>query len=631
MKVCFGSYIQKEGVDPMLFGAAFAKKLANGIRILTNEEVEVTHFVRRDDMTEALSGGGYDLIVTDCKLKPDGESDGSDSVGLGTIKKWLANGYARRVILIFGEDMHPVLKTENGKENWLVSGKKVVELWKKDYFDGIFLADMTAEKVVELYVNGRDRESAKAYYGITDGMLERKPPKPATEEQKEGVSSYYKEEAGETAISEEEPVVEKQQPGLDSQPDVVGKEFPIETENREGSESAVGTPEEGVSECAAVEKDNPNEGTLRDEALQMEISETDTPDGEIPGKGVLEDEALETDARNKEVLKTDAPAAGMEHPVSEAGGIESVEQMDELFETYFDKASHYTDEPFKESDVSKKEALPEQEEETKPLDGADMSFISGLSSMVDELFQEDVEYTQQNLFSKNVKGFDFSEDFLGREPSKPEGEAGGFQWQEDDGVSGSEIRSGIRYMERKEEEDSSLFTNEEEKLLEHYSPLFDSAFGRTEHIDEFNEKHRTMSDAEKWRAVYGSQGSAENNVIQIVAPKVRKQFSEPVEGFVDKITSSTTMMVETVGALYEAELCEYAITGVVDTGVTGRIVDGKYVSGAVVIDGFGVRWMSPTTLMIEVTNRNLISCKDTILKKPCSLVFSKISDNGKEE
>lgn len=574
MKVCFGSYIRKEGVDPMLFGAAFAKKLANGIRILINEEVEVTHFIRRDEMTEALSKGGYDLIVTDCKLKPDGENDGSDSVGLGTVKKWLANGYAKRVILIFGEDMHPVLGAEDGKENWLVSGKKVVELWKKDYFDGIFLADMTAEKVVDLYINGRDRESAKAYYGITDGMLERKPLKPAVEVQKEGVSSYYNSESGKAVISEEEPVLEKEQPEPVSQSDGEGKEVPVETENREVSESAVDAPDE-------------------------------------------------------EVLKTDALAAGMEQPVSEPGGIESVEQMDELFETYFDKTSHCTDEPLEESDALEEELPSQKEEETKSLDDADLSFISGLSSMVDELFQEDVEYNQQSLFSRNAKGFDFSEDFMGNE--EPEKEIGGFQWQMDGDVTDSEIRSGISYVERKEEEDSSLFTKEEEKLLEHYSPLFDATFGRTEHIDEFNEKHGTMSDAEKWRAVYGNQGSTERNVIQIVAPKVRKQFSEPVEGFVDKITSSTTMMVETVGALYEADLCEYAITGVVDTGVTGRIVDGKYVSGAVVIDGFGVRWMSPTTLMIEVTNRNLISCKDTILKKPCSLVFSKISDNGKEE
>lgn len=172
MKICYGSYNRQVPVDKReAFAKMFAAKLSRGIAEMTGEETDVVCCAEREEITHQIRDG-CDVIITECQLRlPPGGKPGEDNVGYGTVKEWTAMPGVHRVILLVQPGDKPQLGEKDGKETF-IAGRKLVELFRRGYYDGLFYNDLTVDQIVRLSSAGRTENEAKAYYGITDRMLE---------------------------------------------------------------------------------------------------------------------------------------------------------------------------------------------------------------------------------------------------------------------------------------------------------------------------------------------------------------------------------------------------------------------------------------------------------------------------
>jgi len=596
MKICFGDYLPNIE-NPDFFVNAISKKAASEIQRLSGEDVDFRVFSVRDEMTAALAEGGYDLIVTKCKLKMSDAGEGSDSVGLGTVKKWLTNGYAKRVILIFDKDMQPKLGDVDGKTNWLISGRKTVEFWKKEYYDGLYVTDYQPDKVLELFRNGRSAEEAKAYYGITDEMISTRPEKKVVENIEEVKVESFTEEVKTESVSEPVNVIDE----------VIIEETKKETEgvssyyNSEpdfDTETVIDIP---VMEEQLTEEDNDFDGIFKESASDnTERSSSDSNDVFTDAYGLvaellgndLKDMVDDVSSYNKEETKytekveaeiVDTPP---KFTTIEGGGRDSVEFMGR----YARRETLLTfDEMFEIDEAQFKNRTP-----------AGNGFV----------FDTDIDLLDENaeVFGVSDKVLETLNATKDHFPTRQE-----------------EFREYVQKSNEQMEAEEFEMGEEVEAVQKQYGPMFDMYIdeNKREQIKQFREE---VMDARESGAKFRPESNEGLNVINITAPAARKQFTEPIDGMVDKLVGRTTLMIETTGSLLELELTEYAVHGIIDTGVAGRIENGKRKSGVIKIEGFGLSWLSATNLLIEITNINLMDNKEMILKKPCSLMFTKIEE-----
>lgn len=172
MKICYGSYnrqVQPEKREAL--ARVMGQKLAQGLKDKLGAAPEVICCSTREDVAKAAASG-CDLILTESQLKlPNGGKPGDDNVGYGTIKEWTSMHGVKRVVLLMQAGDRPSVADKDGKPS-IVTGRKLVELFRRGYYDALFYNDLQMDKIAALLSAGRTEEEAKAYYGITDQMLE---------------------------------------------------------------------------------------------------------------------------------------------------------------------------------------------------------------------------------------------------------------------------------------------------------------------------------------------------------------------------------------------------------------------------------------------------------------------------
>lgn len=172
MKICYGSYNDRlpEGKRE-LFAKAFADKMRKDLEALSGDAVEITWCPEKGDLVSAINGG-CDVVITEGKLRmPAGGHDGDENVGFGTVKEWKGLNGVKRVILLLPVDDKPAIaKKEDGSEI-IGSGRKVVEMYRKGYYDALYVNDLKPSVLISIIKEGRGEAAAKDYYGVTDDML----------------------------------------------------------------------------------------------------------------------------------------------------------------------------------------------------------------------------------------------------------------------------------------------------------------------------------------------------------------------------------------------------------------------------------------------------------------------------
>ena len=154
-----------------LFGRMLAKRLQDELRGVLGAEVEIIYCPARKDVLRAIDTG-CTVIITEGRLKrSEGAREGDENIGTGTIKDWTGLPGMERVILILAAEDHPaVITKDDGSKT--INGRKVVELYRRGYYDALYLTDMTAANIGNLIKHGRKEAEAKEYYQVTDEMLE---------------------------------------------------------------------------------------------------------------------------------------------------------------------------------------------------------------------------------------------------------------------------------------------------------------------------------------------------------------------------------------------------------------------------------------------------------------------------
>ena len=172
MKICYGSYNELIPFEHReVFAKAFAKKLQDEIKAKSGEDVEIVCCPERGDLVAAMDAG-YEVVLTESKLRrPEGGSVGEENVGVGTLKEWTSRKGVKRVILILPESDRPSLGKREDGTDCFTSGRKVVELYRKGFYDALYVSDLKCDLLIDLIKNGRGDTDAKKYYGVTDEMI----------------------------------------------------------------------------------------------------------------------------------------------------------------------------------------------------------------------------------------------------------------------------------------------------------------------------------------------------------------------------------------------------------------------------------------------------------------------------
>ena len=154
-----------------LFGRMLAGRLQAELQGILGTEIEMIYCPARQDVVRAIDTG-CTVLITEGKLKrSEGARDGDENIGTGTIKDWTGLPGMQRVILILAPEDHPTVTTKKDGSK-AINARKVVELYRRGYYDALYINDMSAANIAHLIQYGRKEAEAKDYYQVTDEMLE---------------------------------------------------------------------------------------------------------------------------------------------------------------------------------------------------------------------------------------------------------------------------------------------------------------------------------------------------------------------------------------------------------------------------------------------------------------------------
>ena len=192
MKITYASY--NSNLEPEkreFFAKVFADRLQKELESKMGTKVEIVCCPERTDVEQSIENGS-EVVITECKLRCSKKTQKDDgNIGYGTVKEWASVTGMKRVIMILPPEERPKFGERYDGIMSIISGRKTVELYRRGYYDAIYINDLTGDNLINLIRYGRSEADAKRYYGITDEMLDSLP---GAEPKKEPVKAEEKKE-----------------------------------------------------------------------------------------------------------------------------------------------------------------------------------------------------------------------------------------------------------------------------------------------------------------------------------------------------------------------------------------------------------------------------------------------------
>lgn len=233
----------------------FASLFVNGYKL-----GNVDSTTDRKELDECIESKKYDVALLLEQIE-------DSSIGPGTIKKWREINPDCRIVLVMDQKKKCSIKTNT--------------LYNAGYYDGVFTSDVNIVVLAELFMHGREEESAFSYYGLEDFVI---PDKEKARLEEKARAEHDKAVIESIEIATNEETVEYMEQDRDD--DETFQEEIVEGETEQVEESSVVEYEEVLSEDVVEFEDvmglslnNEPEGNLALEESSVEFFHYETIDG----------------------------------------------------------------------------------------------------------------------------------------------------------------------------------------------------------------------------------------------------------------------------------------------------------------------------------------------------------------